>query len=148
MKSSFAMAVVSMLAITVGGAIEAAAATLVSSTGPVQVDVGGGFKSASAMQALPPGSRVTVKDGGVAKIAFTPTCIIDVTPGQVYTVPLESPCVLMGDFTLDGLFGQGSLGTGLGGLPNYALIAGGVGAAAGIGTGVYFATKPSRPASP
>lgn len=121
--------------VTIASPLAADAATLANINGNVLVDNGAGFKPASLTQSLPVGSRVTTQQGSSATISFDDFCTVTVLPGKIYVVPAQSPCAAGGNTVPSGLLPQ-----------DYAIVGG---AAAGIGVGVYFATRSdSKPASP
>jgi hypothetical protein len=107
----------------------AQAATLSQITGPVFTRSGGsGFHQITSPTQVSNGDTVMAGPQGSAQIVFDDGSVLTVAPGQVVTVPESGSAA----------FNQGIN-------PTYAVL--GVGAAVGIGVGVYVASK-DRPASP
>ncbi len=146
-----ALLVASMLTV----AAPAGAATLSLSSGNVLVNTGNGFVRATEGQQVNPGTRIMIgTGGGNATIAYDLSCLERVTPGQVVTVKRSSPCAADSGQSSDnsgssGNTGGGGGGTGtgniIGGVPDTAVVVGGVAAAIGAGIGIYQLSKPSSP---
>ena len=119
----------------------AGAATLSLAEGQVLVNTGNGFRQATVGQQLKAGDRVMVgPGGGNATISYDFTCVARVPTGQVVTVSAGTPCNANSP--------TASPEAGIAnptGIPNTALIAGGVALAVGAGIGIYQLTKPSSP---
>lgn len=90
MTSRFAITLV--VAAIVGGVSRVEAATVSSVSGELLVNQGAGYKAMSGAATLAAGSLVMVGAGGSAQIAYEDGCIIDVTPGKVELVGVQSPC--------------------------------------------------------
>lgn len=156
MKRSAALIVSMMFAV-----VPAGAATLSTMEGDVLVNSGNGFARAKAGQELRAGDRVMVgARGGSAAIAYNQACVEQVQRGHVVAVKPVAPCAAESGDGRDSLKdrraaagGAGAGGGGAGGaaaagaagIPNTALVAGGVALAVGAGVGIYYLTKPSSP---
>jgi hypothetical protein len=108
-------------------------ATLSSFEGTVLVNQGEEFFPAQDSMALAPGDRILALENGRATIAFTAGCVVPVEPGQLVTVPIQTPC------TGEGLVQADALTAPLGGAEpadppwiNYALGFGTAGVTTGI----------------
>jgi hypothetical protein len=111
--------------------IAAQAATLNPIQGVIFTRAGSeGFHKVTAPTEVNPGDTVMAALDSNAQIVLSDGTVIPVGPGQVITIPQS-----------------GFAGTQTEGInPTYALL--GVGAAVGIGVGIYYATKTKNPASP
>ncbi|MEL6373405.1 MAG: hypothetical protein AAFR04_05505 [Pseudomonadota bacterium] len=69
------------------------AATLQGVQGDVQVNRGQGFAPVSGTITLKPGDMIMARAGSQARLAYGPSCNINVRPGAVVTVAKFSPCV-------------------------------------------------------
>jgi hypothetical protein len=67
------------------------AATVANQGGTVLVSKGDGFTPVANDTDLPPGARVMVKPGGLAKITYSNECAVRVGPG-VWQVQPSAPC--------------------------------------------------------
>ena len=148
-----------MVAAMFAVAAPAGAATLSLASGNVLANTGNGFVRATEGQQLSPGTRIMIgTGGGNATIAYDLSCLERITAGQVVTVKLGSPCAADLGQSTDGTGNPGNTGGGGGpgtggpvtanivsGIPNAALVGGGVAVAAGVGIGIYQLSKPSSP---
>lgn len=111
----------------------AQAATLGEASGTVLANFGQGYRPVAVTDQLPPGTQVTVRPGGFARIGYDDLCVRLVQPGQVYTVGQQSPCanaaqtVPTDPLTTD------------------YYVAAGVAAAVGAGVLIFQLTRPSSP---
>lgn len=128
------------------------AATLTNVTGTVSVNQGAGFGSAVNGQQLNPGDRVTVASGGTARVDAGPNCIVTITGGQTFTIPVPGQaCVAPASAGGGGM----PVGTGAAGLSPELAVGGAVVAGAAV-VGIIAATNSSsnstfiipRPVSP
>ena len=129
MKSKLG-ATVAVLSLLAG--IPAEAAVLNPTGGTIFTRTGNqGFHRVTVSTEVGPGDVVMAALDGSAQIVLNDGTIIPVAPGQVVTIPQSGSGVTQSE----------------GFNPTYALI--GVGAAVGIGVGIYYGTKKSaKPASP
>ncbi|KFN51403.1 hypothetical protein [Arenimonas composti] len=67
-------------------------ATLSAQDGVVMVNAGDEFVTAADGQALQPGERVLVMEGGTAQLTFADGCPLVVEAGSMVVVPEMSPC--------------------------------------------------------
>jgi hypothetical protein len=67
-------------------------ATLSAQQGTVLVNQGEEFVTAVESQALQPGDRVMVMEGGSAQISFTDGCQLALESGSLVVVPAQSTC--------------------------------------------------------
>ncbi len=73
-------------------AADVPAATLSAQEGTVLVNQGEEFVTASSLQALNPGDRVMVLQGGRAELTFADSCILAIEGGSLLDVPAVSTC--------------------------------------------------------
>lgn len=95
----------------------ASAASITVNQGVASVSIGQGFSPVASGSQVPAGAKVIVSQGGSASINYGPACVLNVSSGQVATVPDDSACVAAAPFPTNTLL--------IGG----AVVAGGVGAA-------------------
>ena len=74
----------------------AVAATVKPVHGTLLVNAGSGYKPLLVPMEVAGGSQVMANPGGRGEIAFADGCVLKVEPGQVVTIPHESPCVRQG----------------------------------------------------
>ena len=74
----------------------AVAATVTPVHGTLLVNAGSGYKRLIVPMEVAAGNQVMANPGGRGEIAFSDGCVLKVEPGQVVTIPNESPCVRQG----------------------------------------------------
>ena len=68
------------------------AASITAQQGTVLVNQGDEFVTATDAQALNPGDRVMVMEGGSAELTFTDGCVLPMEQGSMLEVPAISTC--------------------------------------------------------
>jgi hypothetical protein len=119
------------VALVFGATVAQAGAVLEKSSGQVLVNHGAGFVAAAGGVDLPEGSRILVKDAGVAKgeasLRFADGCTVPMVSGQVLTITDQSPCAFNAQAEVGGL--------------SVPLLAGGVIVVGAVIGGVVLATN-------
>ena len=109
------------------------AATVNATKGQVLLNLGQGYNQLRGSREAGPGAIVVANPGGSAQVVYADGCSVTVTPGMVYTIAPQSPCV------------GGGLGVGEGlGLNTTTMIALGAIAGGGVAAGIIFASRSSQ----
>jgi len=144
MRFLFAAFVVTLLA------LPAQAATLSVESGKVLVQTANGFRPALPVEALEPGTRISVRDNARAMLTYADGCTVRVGGNRVWQVAKEAPCA-SGKKSVD-LTTASRQGAPTGGLPEIdpTLLLVGAGVAAGAAAIIIVAQDDDddSPASP
>ncbi len=103
---------------------QASAATVNINEGAVSVSRGAGFSPVGSGAQVSPGNKVLVSEGGSATIVFSLACEMQVSSGQVVTIPAEAPCTGLSPLS-DTAYVVGGLLVGGGAIAAIALSGGG-----------------------
>jgi len=123
-------------------AAPASAATLAVWQGEVLVNTGKGFIRGAPGQELQPGDRVMVgAQGGKATISYDPSCAENVPVGRVVVVQAGVPCNTQSSMQPTQATDGNQVGTIIPGVPDTAVIVGGIALGVGGGILIYNATK-------
>ncbi len=71
----------------------ASGATLTPEQGTVTVNNGRGFVAVTRAVPIQAGTRIMIAPGGAASVDYAAACTVRLTPGRVWTVPAEAPCL-------------------------------------------------------